>query len=63
MKSIGLRLIELSVNQPENNDALKTRITQFDNVIRNVCTELGITYAGVDIDNNEIIEAIKNLKI
>ncbi len=39
------------------------RINQFDNVVRSVCTELGITYAGVDIDGGEIIEAIKALKI
>ena len=63
LKTIGLRLIELSVNQPKNDDLLKTRVAEFDKVIVGICTELGMTYPGVDLDSGEIIEAIKALKI
>ena len=38
------------------------RIVEFDAVIRAICTELGLTYAGVDVDEGEIIDSIKNLK-
>jgi len=36
------------------------RIVEFDAVIRAICTELGLTYAGVD--EGEIVGSIKNLK-
>lgn len=62
LKTIGLRLIELAVIHNNSIEPLTSRITEFDNIIRSVCTELGIIYAGVDIDNSEIIEAIKALK-
>ncbi len=41
---------------------LQERVNQFDRVLRGICTELNITYAGVDLDEGEIIDAIKKLK-
>jgi hypothetical protein len=64
LRAIGTRLIELSgtTETITKGNVAQDRINQFDKVIRNICTELDITYAGVDIDDGEIIEAIKQLQ-
>ncbi|MCK5609723.1 hypothetical protein KAR91_48060 [Candidatus Pacearchaeota archaeon] len=64
LRTVGLRLVELSFNTEYVNggNVAQDRINQFNKIIRNVCTELGLTYAGVDLDNDEIVEAIKKLK-
>lgn len=46
----------------ESKNSLKDeRIKQYDKVLRAICTELGMTYGGVDVDSGEIVENIKLL--
>lgn len=46
----------------ERNEKLLQHIRCFDDVVRAVCTELDMCYAGVDVDSGEIVAAIKKLK-
>lgn len=65
LKTIGTRLIQLSVNLTgtvREGSVAQDRINQFDNIVRSICTELDIVYAGVDLDEGEIVDAIKKLK-
>jgi hypothetical protein len=45
--------------QAEN---LSQKVTEFDKVIREVCTELHLCYGGVDFDEGEIVQAVIALK-
>jgi hypothetical protein len=44
------------------NASLSQRVSQFDKVIRSICTELNLCYGGVDFDEGEIVQQISSLQ-
>jgi len=42
---------------------LRDRIHQFDKVVRSICEELEMDYAGVDCDDGSIVMEIRRLKL